>query len=150
MFSYTLSRSRKHTNAKPSSEFKLPRGNLILRDGTYQSRAARRRGNLNDIYKVYIIISEILMILVQISLRNGLRSALTLSKLNFFSGGACPQTPLVGAASPLRCLRQRYSVCTPFSKYLATPLVTSMATNQYNYIKQIESLMTIIFNKHHL
>ena len=39
------------------------------------------------------------MILVQISLRNGLRSALTLSKLNFFSGGACPQTPLVGAAS---------------------------------------------------
>ena len=94
-------RSRKHTNAKPSSEFKLPRGNLILRDGTTtnQSRAARRRGKLNDIYKVYIIISEILMILVQISLRNGLRSALTLSKLKFISGGACPQTPLVGAAS---------------------------------------------------
>ena len=74
--------------------------------------------------KVYIIISEILMILVQISLRNGLRSALTLSKLKTFSGGACPQTPLVGAASPLRCLRQRYSVCTPFSKYLATPLIS--------------------------
>ena len=108
MFSYTLSRSRKHTNAKPSSEFKLPRGNLILRDGTTtnQSRAARRRGKLNDIYKVYIIISEILMILVQISLRIGLRSALTLSKLKKNSGGACPQTPLVGAASPLRSATQ--------------------------------------------
>ena len=134
MFSYTLSRSRKHTNAKPSSEFKLPRGNLILRDGTTtnQSRAARRRGKLNDIYKVYIIISEILMILVQISLRNGLRSALTLSKLKNISGGACPQTPLVGAASPLRCLRQRYSVYTPFSKYLATPLILAMLWRQ-NY-----------------
>ena len=104
----------------------LLRGNLILRDGTYQSRAARRRGKLNDIYKVYIIISEILMILVQISLRNGLRSALTLSKLKKNSRGACPQTPLVGAASPLRWLRQRYSVCTPFSKYLATPLHTAV------------------------
>ena len=61
--------------------------------------------------------------MILISLRNGLRSALTLSKLKKFPGGACPQTPLVGAASPLRCLWQRYSVCTPFSKYLATPLV---------------------------
>ena len=129
MFSYTLSRSRKHTNAKPSSEFKLPRGNLILRDSTTtnQSRAARHRGKLNDICKVYIIISEILMILVQISLRNGLRSALTLSKLKNFSWGACPQAPLVGAASAallsLHPLSKIPAYATDVLKGLANPQV---------------------------
>ena len=37
--------------------------------------------------------------MILISLRNGLRSTLTLSKLKKISGGACPQTPVVGAAS---------------------------------------------------